>query len=299
MTNDAFKYWLSGLLADDGSTHSKQDDADGKGVDSCSPGSLSTAAAGPSQAQSIQAVMVQLLRMEERFATLESKLDAVLVEQPRYAASSGSTAGPPEAESGRRIPEYHPFPAKCAPGSEEHRGFTQVAQYSDEWVCNKNKNGDVLSAFRSFYICLAGGDFPCCTVIPMKTWGGTLRTDDPFAFNSRWYCVCKARYKAQFGMIIEIEVEGKFYYVKAELPPGNLMNLKAMLNPSSPEELLAMLKHDHVTPHKKQILSLDTQADVVGGTTTKFDQRAYKIDASAYKDLRHFKWEQIVKFGLD
>ena len=48
-----------------------------EGVDSCPPGFMSTAAPGPSQAQSVQAVMDQLLRMEqileERFARLKAR----------------------------------------------------------------------------------------------------------------------------------------------------------------------------------------------------------------------------------
>jgi len=74
----------------------------GDGVDSGPPGSLSTAADGPFRVQSIQDVMNQLFRMER-------KIDAVLEEQRHYAASSGSTAGSPEAESGHRIPESCPF----------------------------------------------------------------------------------------------------------------------------------------------------------------------------------------------
>ena len=74
----------------------------GDGVDSGPPGSLSTAADGPFRVQSIQDVMNQLFRMER-------KIDAVLEEQRHYAASSGSTAGPPEAESGHKIPESWPF----------------------------------------------------------------------------------------------------------------------------------------------------------------------------------------------
>ena len=55
-------------------------DAGVNGVDSCTPGSLSTAAAGPSQLQSIQDVLNQLFRMEQRFTTLESN-DKVLLEK--------------------------------------------------------------------------------------------------------------------------------------------------------------------------------------------------------------------------
>ena len=89
--------------------------AGGEGVDSGPPGSSSTSA-GPFQLQIIQVVMNQLFRMEERFATLERKIEAE--EQRRSAASSGSAAGPPEAERGRRITESLPFQRNVRPKPE-------------------------------------------------------------------------------------------------------------------------------------------------------------------------------------
>ena len=337
--------------------------AGSKGVDSCScpPGSLSTAAAGPSQVQSFQALTDQLLRAEERFAILERKVDAALEEQ----ASLGSTAGPPEVESVRRILESWPFQrnlrpgaevfgcfttfierkvrhmemnkawdtyeklvksaakefgtlmeeiveheqkmeeselplafrAVCKPCPEKHWGFTQPAQYSDEWSCNENKNGEVLPASRTFYVCLAesGEQRPCYTAMPSKTFGAF--SEDPLASKQMWKCVCcNVKYKTRFGVIIEIQVGSNFYYVKAPIPPEHLedLRLEQPLNPSSPEELLE--KVHLVTPHKNEILRPITQDDVMEGYgyKTRFDQHAYKINASAYKDLAHFNWQQIV-----
>ena len=190
------------------------------------------------------------------------------------------------------------FQAVCQPGSEEHLRYMQAAQYSDEWVCNK-KNGKVLSAFRSFYICLAGGAQPCYTVMPSKTW----RTfhEDPLASKQRWYCVCcGAKYLTKFGMLIEIEIRGVFYYVKAEIPPDNLEDLRAMwleqtLKPSRPEDLYEMLKL--VTPHASGILKPIEPSDVFVGYQTKYDPNAYKITSSAYNSLPNFDWQQIMNFG--
>ena len=80
------------------------------------------------------------------------------------------------------------FQAVSKPGSEERWCYTHAAQYSDESVCNKNSNEEVVSAFHSFYICLSGGAQPCYTVMPSKTWGPFH--NNPLASEQRWYCVC-------------------------------------------------------------------------------------------------------------
>lgn len=192
------------------------------------------------------------------------------------------------------------FQTVCQPGSETHWRYMQAAQYSDEWVCNKDSKGQVLSAFRSFYICLAGGaDYPCYTVIPSKTW--STKHEDPLASKQRWYCICcGACYKTKFGMVIEIEIRGQFYYVKAPIPPENLEDTRAMyleqtLAPKSPEDLLQKLKD--VAPHRNAILSPITMADVYGGGKTKFDPNTFKIKADAYQALQDFDWQQIMNFG--
>jgi hypothetical protein len=101
-------------------------------------------------------------------------------------------------------------------------------------------------------------------------------------------------------MIIEIEIRGQFYYVKAPIPPDNLEDTRAIyleqtLAPTSPEDLLAKLKN--VAPHKNEILTPITMADVFGGGKTKFDPSTCKIKADAYKSLQEFDWQQIMNFG--
>ena len=104
----------------------------------------------------------------------------------------------------------------------------------------------------------------------------------------------------KFGMLIEIEIRGVFYYVKAEIPPDNLEDLRAMwleqtLKPSRPEDLYDMLKL--VTPHTSGILKPIEPSDVFVGYQTKYDPNAYKITSSAYNSLPNFDWQQIMNFG--
>ena len=191
------------------------------------------------------------------------------------------------------------FQTVCQPGSETHYRYMQAAQYSDEWVCNTDSKGQVLSAFRSFYICKAGGADPCYTVIPSKTW--STKHEDPLATKQRWYCnCCGAMYKTRFGMVIEIEIRGQFYYVKSAIPPDNLEDTRAIfleqtLAPTSPEDLLFKLKD--VAPHRSAIFRPITRDDVYGGGKTKYDPNAFKITGEAYRKLQEFDWQQIMNFG--
>jgi hypothetical protein len=93
-------------------------------------------------------------------------------------------------------------------------------------------------------------------------------------------------------MIVEIEFEGQFYYVKAQIPPDNLED---MTRPTSREDLLDTLKN--VTPHHSSILRPITRADVYGGGKTKFDPNTFKIEDKAYDDLQEFDWQQIMSFA--
>jgi hypothetical protein len=166
-------------------------------------------------------------------------------------------------------------------------------QYPDEWGCNMNKQGDVTCAFRSFYICLAGGgEYQCYAVIPSKTWETFHK--DPLATRQWWYCICcGARYKTKFGMIVEFKVGGNFYYVKADIAP-EFVDLQDMIKE---ENLPWMSSVDHVTPHKNEILRPITQDDVaVGGTNTQFVKNAYKITPEFYETLPLFDWLQIMNF---
>lgn len=198
------------------------------------------------------------------------------------------------------------FRTVCEPGSEEHLRYMKAAQYSDEWVCNRSSEG--LSAFRSFYICLAkeeghGWSRICLTVIPSKTWS-TFHAD-PMAFGQRRYCLCcGAKYKQRFGMLIEIELHGRLYYAKADVPPDSVKDLKALwleetLKPaaSGPQDLFDRLKL--VTPRRSPILSPISQDHVrPNWSKTKYDPNAYKLRLSAYNMLPHFRWYLILFWHL-
>jgi hypothetical protein len=174
----------------------------------------------------------------------------------------------------------------------------QAAQYSDEWVCHSDAKGVVISAFRSFYICQAHTD-RCMTVTPSKLW--KPKHEDPLASQQRWYCACcGAKYKTSFGMVVEIQVTGHddVYYVRAEIPPENLDDLRGLyleetLKPSSPEDLYQKLQK--VVPQRNETMRAITRADLWPGK--ELVPGVCKISALVYDDLPEFKWQQIMNFA--
>jgi hypothetical protein len=198
------------------------------------------------------------------------------------------------------------FRLVCQPGSEEQLRYIRAAQFSDEWFCTRSSEGEVVSAFRSFHICLAEEKknswqwMGCCyTVTPSKTLS-TFHTD-PMASRQRWYCICcGAKYKKRFGMLIEIEDHGSFYYAKTDYPSPDLEDLRALsleatLEPSGCQDLFDRLKF--VTPHegRRQIFRPICQDEVrPNWPKAKYDPNVYKIRPSVYRALPYFDWDLVL-----
>jgi hypothetical protein len=183
------------------------------------------------------------------------------------------------------------------PTKQETIEFEVVEDEESESHASSNaKWGQVFSTYRSFYLCRAGGANPCYTVMPSDAW--RAKHNDPWARKQKYYCnCCNACYKTTFGMIIEIEFDGQFYYVKTYIPPDNFEAMRAKhfeQPPTSREDLLHKLKN--VTPHTSRILLPVTIKDVYEGN--KFDD-TFKITAVSYKQLEDFDWEEILDFAQD
>ena len=73
-----------------------------------------------------------------------------------------------------------------------------------------------------------GGEWPCRTAISSKLWARLFA--DPMKTGQRWYCkVCTARYRAKFGVLIEIIRGDKALYCKADCPDDHVKDAKAMI----------------------------------------------------------------------
>ena len=130
----------------------------------------------------------------------------------------------------------------------------QAEQYSAEWVCNKNSKGEVLSAW--------------CNTTRLKPEPGDWDDEDkPLKAKKRSY---RTHPLERFMENIEIEIHGKFYYLKANMDFRNYaLEWSRKLKPSTslPSDLFGMLNKVVHQNHKTGIL----------GPETQFDQRAPQI----------------------
>ncbi len=199
------------------------------------------------------------------------------------------------------------FREKCEPNSEMHWRYMQAAQYSDEWVELKSggaRRNKTVGRFTSYYICRSGSTMSgslaekCWSIIPSKDW--MTRFDDPLASKQRWYCpCCSAKYKATWGMLIEILADGQVVYVLADCPDTNCEDVRAMYleakhKPKDPEDLYEKVKH--VMPFTTNLIrkmNPNEQYD----TSRPFNPRVYKFtDPDVLETIPKFSWHQIFNF---
>ena len=91
------------------------------------------------------------------------------------------------------------------------------ADFADGWVEVKSGSGRLLGGFSSFYICRAGGEHQCNTLILTKAWDTKAWARTPqdilaprqLAPKQKWFCrCCGASYKTRFGMVVLIRMVG-------------------------------------------------------------------------------------------
>ena len=128
---------------------------------------------------------------------------------------------------------------------ENPHQMRNAADYSDRWF----KSG--VQEFRVYYKCIAGGIFPCDTVIEASSWDRFKEARE--SSGQRWYCkMCHAKYKTKYGVLVEIINGHQAAYCQGELPPFDIQDAKLMKieedfkQYNTPEELLAALPN--ITP---------------------------------------------------
>ena len=179
-------------------------------------------------------------------------------------------------------PSGHPYtnpsglPANMAsqPGPSSGN-FIQAVDYNDTWFLEKE------TEFNVYYICQrkydAEGKDRCNAAIQSLAWDRMIA--DPIANKQRWYCnVCGARYKTAYGVLVELIVKGntkEALYCKADLPPEDMKDLKAMCvqsklrHANTPQELLAALPT--LSPQDRGTFFTETKPGVFTFTTEVCD----------------------------
>jgi hypothetical protein len=111
------------------------------------------------------------------------------------------------------------FAITCS-GDEAEEQVSRAEDHADEWVDNLGQQ------MRVYYVCKAGGQYQCNTLISCKEWLSVR--DDPMATMQRWYCnECNARYRTSFGVVCELFLgDDKVRYCQAEIPPQGIMDVQ-------------------------------------------------------------------------
>ena len=121
--------------------------------------------------------------------------------------------------------------AYASKGKAQH-SYIRASSYQDEWVSSK------AGTMKSYYICLGktrwelGAHEPskCRRLTASKLWGKRKDdTQEEWVSHQRWYCRCFTRYHAGWGQVVIIEEsDGTVSYVRAECPPWDLEDVRAM-----------------------------------------------------------------------
>lgn len=220
------------------------------------------------------ATAIRRKREHQWLLDAQSKRFAELVQEMKVTTEPGRARAILKELDGVYDEEYLAFADK---GKAEQWRYLSAASYSDEW----STNGDTW--FRMWYICLAHNP-RCLTMLLSKSWG--RKFSDPLATGQAWYCKCAARFRAKWGVVLEVRCrDGENVLFKAECPDWHKEDIRAMAyeeryRPNSPEEL-----------YSKVPVAAPTTSDLVQAVDVAAG--VYRMrDDDAYKALATLPWGQ-------
>ena len=178
--------------------------------------------------------------------------------------------------------------AYASKGKAQH-SYIRASSYQDEWVSSK------AGTITSYYICLGntrwekGALVPskCRRIIASKQWDKKKDdTQEEWVPQQRWYCMCKSRYHAGWGQVVIIEEpDGTVLYVRAECPPWDLEDVRAM-------NTEATVSAESVKELYDKIRSIEPSVNDIVGT----DEAGLKY-IKKYEDFQampFFSWEELL-----
>jgi hypothetical protein len=171
----------------------------------------------------------------------------------------------------------------------------------DKWVASTYHDeltSSDSSTFRYWFICKAGGQWPCNSLILSKKWG--RKFEDPSASKNKYRCtVCGANYKTIWGVLIEVTETDQYgrptalYYMTAEPPNEDVLDVKA----AQIEATLAK----RARTAREVYDAIPSFAPSVSSVVSVVDEQAgqYKvIDDAFLKTLPVWRWADIFTLGM-
>jgi hypothetical protein len=177
----------------------------------------------------------------------------------------------------------------------ERRAAQNAAANDEITLANTYHNEFVMAKkgyLRYWFVCMAGGTDPCLPAITSKMWDRKFK--DLSATKNEWTCsVCCANYLTQWGVFVEIQIDGKIYCLRATIPDDHTLDIKAM-------DLERKLK-EGFTPQE-----LYDAIPVVAPKTTQYIETRdaakglYRlINMDSYLALPQWKWAQVLEIDFD
>ena len=113
--------------------------------------------------------------------------------------------------------------------------------------------------------------------------------------SQRWYCKrCNTRYRAKFGVIIEIIRGGKALYCKSDCPTEHIKDAKAMAIERN------TAAHNHATPESLYAALLVMRPMDQGAFLEATEQVGhYQMDLDHFYALPELKWADIFAMVLN
>ena len=173
-------------------------------------------------------------------------------------------------------------------GKAQH-SYIRASSYQDEWVSSK------AGTITSYYICLGNTRWepgaqkasPCRRLLSSKQWSKKLDdTGEEWVPGQKWYCLCYTKYKGGWGQVVEIEEsDGTIDYVRAEVPPWDLEDVRAMqtedtVSAGSVKELYDKIRI--IEPSVNDIVGIDAKG-------FKYVRRQEDFEAMPF-----FSWNEVL-----
>ena len=151
--------------------------------------------------------------------------------------------------------------------------------------------------FRYFFVCLGitywGSDSvsstpdKCMKLLSSKTWR-QLHLGKAWCPGPRWYCDCKTKFKASNGCVVEIKQGDEYFYMHAECPDPEVLDIRALAHQK---------KYGHLTPAELYANLPVCQPAATSFVTHLENGRARFQSEEIFNTLPKFDWDTIFQFA--
>ena len=165
---------------------------------------------------------------------------------------------------------------------------------SDEWVCKRNKNGEIVMAVRSFYVCLCdcrGTQPECGTVCESKAW--SRKNPDVGSRSNKYYCHRWHRYNHSWGQLVQQVISRKTFFMRADVCKWDIEDIRAA-NMEEVHDFSVTATAEEVYQKAQQACPMEVEdVDLLLEPIEGHDGHFKIKDMDLFKSFPMFEWAQI------